>query len=81
MREIFSELKKKNEHKSHFMKVSGPFANLSCDFNPLVDFIARERSLHTIEFRDFRPDILVSIQKRALIRGPFLCRGLGPAFS
>jgi hypothetical protein len=44
------------------MKVSGPFANHSCDFNPLVNFIARERSLQlTIEFRDFRPDILVSI--------------------
>ena len=29
---------------------------------------ARERSLHTIEFRDFRPDVILSMQKRALIR-------------
>ena len=42
-----------------------------------MDFIARERSLHTIEFRDFRPDVILSMQKRALIRriGLFLCRG------
>ena len=61
----------------YFVLVSGPFANLSSDFNPLLDFIARERSLHTIEFRDFRPDVILSMQKRALIRriGLFLCRG------
>ena len=61
----------------YFVLVSGPFANLSRDFNPLVDFIARERSLQTIEFRDFRPDVILSMQKRALIRriGLFLCRG------
>ena len=48
-----------------------PFVSLSSDFNPLVDFIARE------QFRDFRPDVIISMQKRALIRriGLFLCRG------
>ena len=57
--------------------VSGPFANLSSDFNPLVDFMARERSLQTIEFRDFRSDVVLSMQKRALIRriGLFLFKG------
>ena len=44
----------------------GSLANLSSDFNPLVDFVARERSLQTIEFRDFRPDVILSMQKRAL---------------
>ena len=61
----------------YFVLVSGPFANLSSDFNPLVDFIARERSLHTMEFRDFIPGVILSMQKRALIRriGLYLCRG------
>ena len=61
----------------YFVLVSGPFANLSSDFNPLVDFIARERSLYTIEFRDFRPGGILSMQKRALIKriGLFLCTG------
>jgi len=55
--------------------VSGSFANLSSDFNPLVHFTARERSLHTIEFRYFKPDEIIYMQKRALIRriGLFLC--------
>ena len=59
----------------YFVLVSGPFANLSSDFNPLVDFIARERSLQTIEFRDFRPDVILTMQRRALIRriGLYLC--------
>ena len=52
----------------YFVLVSGPFANLSRDFNPLVDLIARERSLQTIEFRDFRPNVILSMQKRALMR-------------
>ena len=60
----------------YLVLVSGPFANLSSDFNPLVDFIARERSLHTMEFRDFIPGVILSMQKRALIRriGLYLCR-------
>ena len=32
-----------------------------------MDFIARERSLHTMEFRDFIPGVILSMQKRALI--------------
>ena len=61
----------------YFVLISGPFANLSSDFNPLVDFIARERSLHTMEFRDFIPGVILSMQKRTLIRriGLYLCRG------
>ena len=61
----------------YFVLISGPFANLSSDFNPLVDFIARERSLHTMEFRDFIPGVFLSMQKRTLIRriGLYLCRG------
>jgi len=41
-----------------------------------LDFIARERSLHTIEFRDFKPEVILSMQKRALIRriGLYHCR-------
>ena len=64
-------------HGKYFVLVSGPFANLSSDFNPLRDFTARERSLQTIEFLDFRPDVILSMHKRALIRriGLFLCRG------
>jgi hypothetical protein len=57
--------------------VSGPpFANISSDFVALVDCIARERSLHTIEDRDFKPDVILSMQRRALIRRIrlFLCR-------
>ena len=56
---------------------SGPFVNLSSDFNPLMDLIAWEQSLQTIEFRDFRPDVILSMQKRALIWriGLFLYRG------
>ncbi len=55
--------------------ISGPFTNLSSDFKPLVDFIARE--LQTIEFRDFKLHVIFSMHKRALIRriGLFLCRG------
>ena len=45
--------------------------SLAFDFNPLVDFIARDRPLQTIEFRDFRPDVILSMQKRALIRASF----------
>lgn len=61
----------------YFVLISGPFANLSSDFKPLVDFIARERSLQTIEFRDFKLQVIFSMHKRALIRriGLFLCRG------
>ena len=35
----------------YFVLVSGPFADLSSDFIPIVNFIAQERSLYTIEFR------------------------------
>ena len=61
----------------YFVLISGPFVNLSNDFKPLVDFIARERSLQTIEFRDFKLHVIFSMHKRALIRriGLFLCRG------
>ncbi len=47
------------------------------EFEPLVDFIARERSLQTIEFRDFKLYVIFSMHKRALIRriGLFLYRG------
>ncbi len=63
----------------YFVLVSGPFANLSSDFNPLMDFIARERSLHTMEFRDFIPGVILSMQKRTLA---FISagEGLGPAY-
>ena len=67
-------------HGKYFVLVSGPFENLSSDFNPLVDFIARERSLHTIEFRDFIPGVILSMQKCALIRRIGLYQGLGPAY-
>ena len=42
-----------------------------------MDFIARERSLQTIEYRDFKLHVISSMQMRALIRriGLFLCRG------
>ena len=68
---------KNSSYGKYFVLVSGPFANLSSDFNPLVDFVARERPLHTIECRDFKPDVILSMQKRALIRriGLFVCRG------
>ena len=49
----------------YFALVSGPFANLSSDFTPLVEIIARERSLHTIEFRYLKPEVVLSMQKRA----------------
>ncbi len=44
---------------------------------PLVEFIARERSLQTIEYRDFKLHVIFSMHKRALTRriGLFLCRG------
>ena len=48
-----------------------------CDFNLLVDFIARERSPQTLGFRYFRPDVILYLQKRTLIKriGLFICRG------
>ena len=61
----------------YFVLISGPFANLSSDFKPLVEFISREGSLQTIEYRDFKLHVIFSMHKRALIRriGLFLCRG------
>jgi hypothetical protein len=35
----------------YFALVSGPFANLSSDFKPLVDFIARERTVPALIFQ------------------------------
>jgi hypothetical protein len=63
--------------------VSDPFAYISCGFNPLAsgfDSAGAISAHNSIEFRDFRPDVpdvILSMQKRALIRriGLFLCRG------
>ncbi len=41
-----------------------------------MDFIARERSLHTMEFRDFIPGVILSMQKRTLA---FISAGAGPS--
>jgi len=62
---------------NYFVLVSGPFVNLSSDFISLVDCVALERSLHTTEIRDFTPEVILSMQKRALIRriGLYLYRG------
>ena len=40
-----ARLFRKNSHlmDKYFVLISGPFANLSSDLNPLVDFIAREQ--------------------------------------
>ena len=48
--------------------VTGPFGNLSSDFSVLVDFIARERALQTMELRDVKPALALAVHRRALVR-------------
>ncbi len=37
-------------------------------FNTLVDFIARERALQTMELRDVKPALALAVHRRALVR-------------
>ncbi len=39
----------------YMVLVTGPFGNLSSDFNTLVDFIARERDMRTMKLRCTNP--------------------------
>ena len=48
--------------------VTGPFGNLSSDFSTLVDFIARERAMQTMELRDIKPALALAVHRRALVR-------------
>jgi hypothetical protein len=55
----------------YFVLISVLRSSLSCDFKPLVDLIAREWSLQTIEFRHLRQrlqHVIFSMHNRALIR-------------
>ena len=48
--------------------VTGPFGNLSSDFNLLVDFIARERAMQTMKLRGTNPALALAVHRRALVR-------------
>jgi hypothetical protein len=48
--------------------VTGPFGNLSSDFNTLVDFIARERAMQTMKLRVTNPALALAVHRRALVR-------------
>ena len=48
--------------------VTGPFGNLSSDFNTLVDFIARKRAMRTMKFRCTNPALALAVHRRALVR-------------
>ena len=48
--------------------VTGPFGNLSSDFNLLVDFIARERAMQTMKLRSTNPAVALAVHRRALVR-------------
>ena len=48
--------------------VTGPFGNLSSDFNLLVDFIARERAMQTMKLRGTDPALALAVHCRALVR-------------
>ncbi len=48
--------------------VTVPFGYLSCDFDTLVDFIARARALQTMELRDVKPALALAVHRRALVR-------------
>ncbi len=47
--------------------VTGPFGNLSSDFNLLVDFIARERAMQTMKLRSTNPTLALAVHRRALV--------------
>ncbi len=48
--------------------VTGPFGSLSSKFDTLVDFIARERALQTMELRDVKPVLTLAVHRRAVVR-------------
>jgi hypothetical protein len=48
--------------------VTGPFGNLSSDFNTLVDFIARELAMRTMKLRCTNPALALVVHWRALVR-------------
>ena len=48
--------------------VTGSFGNLPSDFSTLVDFIARERAMQTMELRDVKPALALAVHRRALVR-------------
>ena len=58
--------------------LTGPFGNLSSDFNLVVDFIARERAMQTIKLRGTNPALALAVHRRALVRriGLLTSRGL-----
>jgi hypothetical protein len=55
-------------YSSYLALVTGPFGNLSSDFSVLVDFIARERALQTMELRNVKPALALAVHRRALVR-------------
>ena len=52
----------------YIVLVTGPFGNLSSDFNTSVDFIARERAMQTVKPRVTNPALALAVHRRALVR-------------
>ncbi len=48
--------------------VTGPFEDLSSDFDTLVDLIAREQAFQTMELRDVKPVLALAVRRRSLVR-------------
>ncbi len=56
---------KLNLYGEYVALITGPFGNLSSDFSTLVDFIARERAMKTMELRDIKPVLALAIHRCA----------------
>ena len=57
-----------NSYGPYHVLVTGPFGNLSSDFTSLVDFIARELAMQTMELRNINPALALAVHRRALVR-------------
>jgi hypothetical protein len=57
-----------DSYGKYMVLVTGPFGNLSSDFNTLVDFIARERAMRTMKLRCTNPALALAVHRRALVR-------------
>ena len=67
-------------YPKYIVLVTGPSGNLSSDFNLLVEFIARERAMQTMELRGTNPALAFAVHRRALVRRIGLLTSRGWAY-